>query len=215
MTIDALIFDIGGVLIRTQLLEPRRKWERRYQLHPWQLQDLFFNSPVGHAAQLGQASTDDAWNYLSRTLALPTDELVELKRDFFAGDVLDCKIMALIRSLRPHYKTAILSNAMPDARESLKDKINQETFDVLVFSGEEGVRKPDAEIYRRVLARLAVQPNQAVFIDDVVANVTAARKLGMQAIHYVEGMSLAAALRYKGVMPSARTVPQGTGQQAR
>ena len=89
---------------------------------------------------------------------------------------------------------------MPDARESLKDRINGDTFDVLVYSGEEGVKKPDAEIFKRALERLAVQPAQAVFVDDVLANVQAARELGMQAIHYAPGIDVAGALRKCGVV---------------
>jgi putative hydrolase of the HAD superfamily len=197
--IDALIFDIGGVLLRTNDLEPRRKWERRYGLRDWQLQDLFFNSAVGQAAQVGKATTEDAWAYVAKTLALNASELTELKRDFYVGDVLDRDLIALIQSFRPRYKTAILSNALPDARHDLRDRINSDTFDVLVFSGEEGVRKPDPEIYRRVLRRLRVQAEQAVFVDDVPVNVAAARTLGMNAFQYVTGMNVKEALQKLGV----------------
>ena len=197
--LKALIFDIGGVLLRTETLEHRRKWERRFGLNDWQLQDMFFNSAVGQAAQIGQASTGDAWAFMAQTLSLDADQLAELKRDFWAGDVLDRNLIALIQSLRPRYKTAILSNAMPDARENLKAGINGDTFDVLVFSGEEGVKKPSPEIYRRVLARIGIQAKEAVFVDDVLANVEAARALGMQAIQYVAGIDVAGALRGVGV----------------
>ena len=197
--LKALIFDIGGVLIRTETLEPRRKWERRFGLHDWQLQDLFFNSGVGQAAQIGKASTADVWAFVAKTLSLNTSDLAKMQRDFYAGDVLDHSLIVLIQTLRPRYKTGILSNALLDAREDLKDRINTHTFDVMVFSGEEGVRKPDAEIYRRVLSRLGVQPNEAVFVDDMLVNVQAAHDVGMQGIHYAAGMDVAGALREVGV----------------
>jgi putative hydrolase of the HAD superfamily len=44
--------------------------------------------------------------------------------------------------------------------------------------------KPAPAIYRHALAQLAVQPEEALFIDDKLANIEAARALGMQAIEY-------------------------------
>jgi epoxide hydrolase-like predicted phosphatase len=200
--IKALFFDIGGVLIRTEDLEPRRKWEKRFGLHDWQLQDLFFNSEVGQAAQVGQASAEDAWALVASTLGVSAEDLPYMQADFYRGDMLDRSLITLIQSLRPRYKTGVISNAMPDARESLKDRINGDTFDVLVFSGEEGVRKPDAEIYRRALTRLGVQPAQAVFVDDVLANVEAARALGMHGIHFTLGVDVRTELNKLGIVTS-------------
>ena len=197
--LTTLLFDIGGVLIRTETLEPRRKWERKFGLQDWQLADLFFASPIGEAAQIGQASTADAWAYVADTLAISTTQLAELKHDFWAGDVLDHELIALIQSLRPRYKTGIISNAMPDARENLKDQINDDTFDTIVFSGEEGIRKPIAEIYQRALARIDTKPHEAVFVDDMLPNVQAAREVGLHAIHYTMGMDVAEALRELGI----------------
>jgi HAD superfamily hydrolase (TIGR01509 family) len=54
----------------------------------------------------------------------------------------------------------------------------------MVFDEEEGVAKPDARIYLRTLLRLGVQPEEAVFVDDKMENVEAARQLGMHSIHF-------------------------------
>jgi epoxide hydrolase-like predicted phosphatase len=182
--IKAIIFDIGGVIWRTTDLEPRRAWERRFGLPDWSLEKMFFNSEVGQTAQIGNASTDDAWAYVQRTLNLDESELPALKRDFWAGDTWDHELLALIHALKTHYKTAIISNAMPDARVNLRKHINESAFEVIVFSGEEGIKKPSAEIFLRALNRLNVLPAEAVFVDDVVANIEAARALGINAIHY-------------------------------
>ncbi len=187
--IKAIIFDIGNVILRTTDLEPRRKWERRFGLPEWSLEKMFFNSAVGMAAQVGKASSDDVWAHVLQTLGIDSSELPALKHDFWVGDTWDHDLLALIRALRPRYKTAILSNAMPDARVNLREHINDGAFDVIVFSGEEGIKKPDAEIFRRVLARLGVLPEEAIFVDDLPANVEAARALGMNAIHFAPGMS--------------------------
>ena len=64
--------------------------------------------------------------------------------------------------------------------------VNEKVFDVRVFSAEEGVRKPDPEIYMRALSRLGVAPQEAIFVDDRLKNVQGARQLGMQAIQFTD-----------------------------
>jgi putative hydrolase of the HAD superfamily len=59
-------------------------------------------------------------------------------------------------------------------------------FDVLAFSDEAGVRKPAAAIFRRVLARVGVDPGSGAHVgDDAVSDVAGAHGVGMRAIHYV------------------------------
>jgi 2-haloacid dehalogenase len=57
-------------------------------------------------------------------------------------------------------------------------------FDDIVVSGEVGVIKPDARIFRILLDRNDVSPGEAVFIDDVAANAAAADALGIHGIHF-------------------------------
>ncbi len=193
-TITAILFDMGGVLVRTTDLEPRRQWERRFGMRDWALQDLFFNSPVGQAAQIGRATTADVWGHVAATLGLDANELRQLQADFWRGDTFDESLLALIELLHRHYKTGLISNALPDAREMFSGKLNSDLFDILVFSGEEGVKKPDLEIFRRALARLGVRPEESIFVDDMVENVAAAQALGMHGVHFTSGDDLRRAL---------------------
>jgi putative hydrolase of the HAD superfamily len=59
-----------------------------------------------------------------------------------------------------------------------------ELFDAVVDSSEVGLRKPDPRIYRLTCERLAVEPSSAVFVDDNLDNVAAARAVGMEAVHF-------------------------------
>lgn len=58
-------------------------------------------------------------------------------------------------------------------------------FQEVIISGEVGAVKPSRRIIEILVARCRIRPEQAVFIDDVLANVSAARKFGMRAIHFV------------------------------
>jgi len=183
--IRAVYFDMGGVLLRSESRAGRRKWESRLGLGQDELGHIVFENRVSALASVGRASTDEVWAEVGRLLALADGPLTELRADFFAGDAFDVDLLAFIRALRPRYKTGLISNAWPDARATTRLCLNATVFDLLVFSGEEGVQKPDPEIYRRALARLGVAPEEAVFVDDVAVNVEAARGVGMAGIHFL------------------------------
>src|SRR5205085_5617716 len=57
-------------------------------------------------------------------------------------------------------------------------------FDGRVVSGEEKTRKPFHEFYQRLLTRYNVTPQHALFIDDSLRNINAAKELGIQTIHF-------------------------------
>ena len=58
-------------------------------------------------------------------------------------------------------------------------------FDGVVISGEVGMRKPEPRIFEHALGLIGLPPQQCVFIDDIDANVVAARALGISGIHHV------------------------------
>ena len=72
-------------------------------------------------------------------------------------------------------------------------------FDGAIVSGDERLLKPDPAIYRLLLTRYGLEAQECLFIDDSTANVEGARSVGMQALHYVEPMDLAAELTGRGI----------------
>ncbi len=69
-----------------------------------------------------------------------------------------------------------------------------ELLDGMVVSGNEGVIKPDPEIYKLLLSRYSLQPADCIFIDDNPANVAAAQTLGIRAIRFTSCSNLRAQL---------------------
>ncbi len=207
----AVIFDLGGVLLRTEDPSHRQRLEADLGLAPGQAEALVLNSPMGRRAQLGQITAQELWQWVGRRLGLDPGQLAAFRDAFWAGDRLDQELVALIRELRPHYQTALLSNAFDDLRQVLTEALGiVDAFDVVVISAEEGIMKPDPAIYRRVLERLGRDPAECVFVDDFPENVEAARRLGIAAIHYVPGLDVSQALAELGIrVPS--TPSSGTG----
>jgi putative hydrolase of the HAD superfamily len=80
------------------------------------------------------------------------------------------------------YATACLTNSFglvpfdPYAPWELEER-----FDVVVISEQEKLRKPEPEIYRRALERIAVAADECLYLDDIEENLTPARALGMTA----------------------------------
>jgi putative hydrolase of the HAD superfamily len=81
--------------------------------------------------------------------------------------------------------TAILSNMGDDVLASVEREFSWiDRFDVLVWSCELGIVKPNPELYRHALNQLGTQPEETLFIDDKRPNVEAARALGIRAIQF-------------------------------
>lgn len=199
--IKAVIFDVGGVLIRTPDRACRLAWERRLGLDDWESEEIVFSGETGTKAQLGEITDAELWSWVGRRLALSEEQLAEFRQDFWARDRLDTELIDLIRRLRSSYQTAIISNATDALRKNLGRKYPiSDAFDLIVVSAEEGIMKPDPEIYKRTLGRLGRAADETVFIDDSLENVTAARRLGMSSLHFKTAIDVPQELKKLGVV---------------
>ena len=184
--LKAIIFDVGGVLIRTHSRVGREKWAARFELDSWDFEDLVFNGESGRAAQLGQKSEADHWQWLGRHFELSEADLGEMHRDFFAGDAMNEPLVGYVQRLRQAgYKTGILSNYGDHARQLWREVFPFiDHFDAVVISAEVGMMKPGPKIYHLAAKSVGVAATEALFIDDFAHNIEAARKEGMQTVHY-------------------------------
>jgi epoxide hydrolase-like predicted phosphatase len=200
MSIRAVLFDLGGVLVRTEDAAGRRKWEAQLGLAEREVDRLVFDCDAAIRATMGEAPAEAVWEHVGKWLKLDGAQLVDFQRDFWSGDRLDLELVSLLKSLRPRYKTAILSNAWSNARESFTQMFHlDEIVDLIIISSEERLAKPDARLYQRAALRLGVAPVEAVLVDDFVANVEGARAAGMQAIHYQPEMDVRGELEKMGI----------------
>ena len=198
--IKAVVFDFGGVLMRTEDHTGRRRWEARLGLGEYELDRAVFHSEAAIRATVGDALEAAIWQDVASRFQLSADEIAALETDFWSGDRLDTDLVALLASLRPRYQTAILSNYWTGGRE-LIGRINglEQVVDTIFISSEERLAKPDPRLYQRVAERLGVQPVEIVLVDDFIANIDGARAAGWQTIHYQAGMDVRAALEQLGV----------------
>lgn len=185
MSIRAVIFDLGGVILRTEDQTPRARLVERLGISREQMYYHVFDSPSAQQATVGKMSAVSHWEAVRQALGLSPEEFPSVMEDFWAGDRLDTDLVSEIRLLRPRYKTALLSNAWDNLRQALeRDWGIADAFDEMFISAELGLAKPDSRIYRLALERLNVAPPEAVFVDDFLDNVIAARQLGIHTVHF-------------------------------
>ncbi len=188
MIVRAIFFDLGGVVVRTEYQAPREHLAERLNMTYEELCRIVFESDSSHKASIGMITTDAHWEAVTRRLGRPVSDARRIREEFFAGDVLDIGLVDFIRSLRPRYKTGVISNAWPDLRDYLVEKRVDDAFDALVISAEVGIMKPEFGIYQLALDKLGVSAREAAFVDDTPRNVEAATALGMHGILFKEPM---------------------------
>jgi epoxide hydrolase-like predicted phosphatase len=185
MKIRAVIFDLGGVLVRTEDHRPRTDLARRLGMTYDELSRLVFESNSARLATIGKITTREHWESVRLGLGLPMDVFPSVRSAFWAGDELDVGLVGYIRSLRPHFKTGLLSNAWDNLRQVITGtwKI-ADAFDDMLISAEVGMAKPDRRIFELAAKRFGMAAGEIVFVDDFVQNVEAAHQVGWHGIQF-------------------------------
>jgi len=192
-TINTIIFDLGGVLL---------DWSPKYVYT-----DTYFDSLEKRDYFFSNICTND-WNEeqdAGRSIVEATQMLVKQFpewerpiRDFYGRwtEMLRGPVDETVKIFRElkdtgKYKTYALTNWQADLFHIALVRYDfLHWFDGRVVSGEEKTRKPFHEFYQRLLDRYNVTPQQALFIDDSLRNVNAARELGINSIHFHSPMQL-------------------------
>lgn len=185
--IRAVIFDFGGV-IWDMRLDLARAIEQRHGLPKHALMRTLYDTDDWRRVQLGEGDRD-AWRAAAhRALEAEAGRpLPPLHDEWTAGMRLIADNVALIRRLRPSYRTQVLSNADATLPERMRLLGVYDLFDDVVVSAHVGVAKPDRRIYELAAGRLNLPPEACVFIDDNERNVEAARETGMRAVLFRVG----------------------------
>jgi epoxide hydrolase-like predicted phosphatase len=183
MRIRAVVFDIGGVLEITPQTGWVEAWETRLQLPPGGLEQRL--GDMWRAGSLGTISEAELDQRISAILGLDQSQLTALMADLwdeYLGHP-NAELITYFASLRPGYQTALLSNSFVGARQKEQERYQfGDLCDLIIYSHEEGIEKPDRRMFDLACARLSVRPAEALFLDDYAPNVAAAREFGMDAI---------------------------------
>jgi HAD superfamily hydrolase (TIGR01509 family) len=185
MTIQAVVFDIGGVLEITPDLGVTGMWESRLGLAPGELNQRMHD--VWRGGSIGTVSEREVHQAVSEILGLDERQLAEFMADLWREylGTANAGLIQYARRLRPPTRTGILSNSFVGAREREQAAYGfEDLVDEIIYSHECGMSKPDPGIYALACERLGVEPAQMVFLDDSEPCVQGARRAGIHAILY-------------------------------
>ena len=189
MTIRAVFFDLGGVIVRTEYQAPRQQLAERLGMEYDDLNKIVFDSETGLQATTGALTSQQHWEAVIKRLKRSPEELASIRDAFFAGDIIDRDILNFLRSIRGSHKTGLISNAWSDLRDYLVREKMIDAFDHIIISSEVGVAKPEAGIFQMALKQASVRPDEAVFVDDFYVNIEGCEKVGMKGIHFKDAES--------------------------
>ena len=189
--IKAIIFDFGRVISAQKPLSLFHRYEDELGLEPGTINSVMFDSQAWQKALVGRKTVEEFWYEIGPELGLNSHEEIDAFRNrYWADENINTNVLKLIQKLHGHYRLAVLSNAPPGLSQWLADWRILDLFDLVFCSGDEGVVKPDAMPFEVTLEKLGVQPGEAVFIDDTMENVEAARKLGLHGILFTTAEEL-------------------------
>ncbi len=199
-TIKAVIFDYGNVIAQVDHGIFLRRIAQRSSLSVDDLKNLSqHHQDLLVAYESGMVSSETfGMTIIDRCkLSMSLTELRDAFIDIFQRIE---PTIALIKSLKPHYKIGLLSNTNEWHYKAEIETVEAfQYFDTVTVSFEVGTMKPFPEIYTDALTKLQVQPGEIVYIDDIAAYVEGAQRLGLNAIHYTSHDSLMKDLRNMGV----------------
>jgi epoxide hydrolase-like predicted phosphatase len=189
---DSVVVDFSGVLVShtSPILDELASWHR---------------VPVETLVQVlmgprGWSTADHPWHRAERGelpaallqaevvpyataagLTLRGDEYAHLLMGDFAvnGEVVER--IGRLRGLG--YSLGLLMNSLRELREAIEGRIDFGVFDAVVDSSEVGCRKPEPEIFAIMEQQLGVEPSRILYLDDVIANVSAAYNAGWATIY--------------------------------
>ncbi len=200
--IKTIFFDIGGVLID---IHPERTYQYLSdsadvevnmvkESFPWDAHDQY---------ERGIMNNEDWFITYKESLPQPCC----LKRSDFwnAWKLLlgeEKNTVNILEALNKQYSIWLLSNTNP---KHIQDEIEKRyLFPSLVngavYSFDVGVRKPEKEIYEIAMQRANANPQECLFIDDLLENIQAAKQIGIEGVHFISSEQLKQELVHLGII---------------
>ena len=197
--IKAVVFDLGNVLLRYNAVRAALRFVRECEVPLTRVWLHFFTSAVEKAYTRGEISSLEFYRHAKKILRFPVD--FKTFRHFWNDIFWENPGMEnLLKRLKKHYPLYLITNTNQMHYNYIRKKFKLlRHFKRRFASHEVGCRKPEPEIYLKVLKAVRLRPEQTVFIDDVAKFVRGARKVGMHAVRFRNKARLVKDLKKLGV----------------
>ena len=198
MTVRAVILDFGGTLADGDI-----DWDEYHEAIQGLLRGRGFSVELNRLkkaiagalerlqrirARGDELILEEVYGHALAKLGAPTDGetlgmIHDLFRVHFKMTLYPC-VEEVLRTLSERYKVALLSNTMSDTPRIILQRTGlADYFDLIVCSSDLGIRKPNPKIFRHVLEKLGVRPEEAIHVgDSIEADMEGASRAGIKAI---------------------------------
>ena len=205
--VEAVIFDLGRVLVDYAWEQPLSEAARRMRVPASGIKEKLFAEDLFFDFERGRVTSVEFHARFQQALggSIPFEEFLALWNSIFTGEI--APTLALAEALRAGraVRVAVLSNTNELHSACMRGRFPWlARWEHVYLSNEIGQRKPDAAAYAHVLDRLGVPAARAAFVDDVRANVEAARALGLHGILAESPQAVADGLARLGVAANSK-----------
>jgi glucose-1-phosphatase len=183
--VDALLFDLGGVLIRLDWDAVFAHWARCCGADAAALRRRFAFDDAYERHERGEIDSARYFEGLRRTLGIdPTEAQIEAGWNaLFVGEIAETTRLVARAAARIPVHLFSNTNAAHQAAWSRDYAEALRPFGRVFVSSEIGLRKPDRAAFEHVAREIGVLPGRILFFDDTESNVAGARAAGLQAVH--------------------------------
>ena len=200
-SVDALLFDLGGVVIEIDFGRAVQAWADAARVSRSRIAERFSLDAGYEAHERGQISAHEYCAHLRATLGVTLADEILLSgwNQIFVGAIPG--VEALLESLARSYPLYAFSNTNVAHRAFWQARYAKllRPFLQIFCSCDLGVRKPSADAFLEVSRRIGIAPGRIAFFDDHAQNVRGAREAGLLA-HEVHSVGdIRAALQREGI----------------
>jgi len=198
---DALLFDLGRVVLDTDFARVMRVWAAHAGCAPAELTARFVVNDSFRHHETGKIDDAAFFHALRHSLGIGISDAQFLEgwNAIFSGEMPD--IAPLLSRAATRLPLYAFSNTNPahvaHFSKAYADVLGH--FREIYLSSSIGLRKPAAEAYHHVVSAIGVPASRIVFFDDSADNIAGARAYGLTAIHVKSSEDVAGALAALGI----------------
>ena len=182
--VEALLFDLGGVVVEIDFDLVLRNWEPLSSMSFDELKETFWFDEPYQRHERGEIEGAEYFAHIRETLGLDgsDEEIIRGWNSVFVGTIPEA--LEAIREARAQYPCFAISNTNPTHKAAWDTGFPEifQPFDRIFVSHELGLRKPEPECFRAIAAEVGHPLEKTLFFDDTGENIAGAEALGMPTV---------------------------------
>jgi len=184
-SINALLFDLGGVVINIDFERALSHWQHASALSLQEIRQRFSMDLAYEQHERGEIEAADYFAHLRQQLSLTAsdEEIAAGWNAIYVGEI-DASLNAIesVREQIPCYAFTNSNTTHQEFSTAAYPRV-MSAFDHVFVSSELGLRKPEAKAFQAIAAATKLELPGILFFDDTLDNVTGAQQAGLQAVH--------------------------------